>query len=98
MSFQFSSQSDEPQHTDVTLVFRLKVEHEGWTQDDLAAWACIRLDRLNSGYRFIKMLNEKGLPSDGILLVKIEKTLRGSDDLKRRNESEILRHHGILED
>jgi hypothetical protein len=42
----------------------------------LAAWACIRLDRLQQGYRFIRLLDSKGLPSPGLLLVKIEKSLR----------------------
>jgi hypothetical protein len=42
----------------------------------LAAWACIRLDRLQQGYRFIRLLDYKGLASNGLLLVKIEKTLR----------------------
>jgi hypothetical protein len=42
----------------------------------LAAWACIRLDRLQQGYRFIRLLDAKGLASVGLLLVKIEKTLR----------------------
>lgn len=44
--------------------------------DDLAAWACIRLDRLQPGYRFISLLDENGVATAGILLVKIEKKLR----------------------
>ncbi|ETS73248.1 hypothetical protein PFICI_14853 [Pestalotiopsis fici W106-1] len=42
-------------------------------RDDLAAWACIRLDRLRSGYRFIKLMNQHGVASEGVVLVKIEK-------------------------
>ncbi|KAJ6787322.1 hypothetical protein PWT90_09296 [Aphanocladium album] len=41
------------------------------------AWACIRLDRLQSGYRFIKLMDIKGNPiEDGRLFVKITKELR----------------------
>ena len=43
---------------------------------DLAAWACIRLDRLRQGYRFIHLLDAQGRPSEGKLLVKIEKKTR----------------------
>lgn len=39
------------------------------------AYACIRLDRLQEGYRRIKLNTDSGLPSDGYLLVKIEKKL-----------------------
>ncbi|KAI1436496.1 PLC-like phosphodiesterase [Xylaria sp. CBS 124048] len=43
--------------------------------NELAAWACIRLDRLRSGYRFVHLRDTKGRVSRGVLLVKIEKTL-----------------------
>lgn len=43
--------------------------------DKLAAWACIRLDRLQPGYRFIDLKNARGKPSAGKLLVKIEKVI-----------------------
>lgn len=55
---------------------RFKVEDSQILNDDLAAWACIRLDRLQSGYRFINLLDEKGVATPGILLVKIEKKFR----------------------
>lgn len=54
----------------------MKVEDDGYTKDTLAAWACVRLDRLQQGYRFIHLLDAKGAESAGILLVKIEKRLR----------------------
>lgn len=41
--------------------------------DKLAAWACIRLDRLQTGYRFIDLKDARGQPSVGKLLVKIDK-------------------------
>ena len=43
---------------------------------DLAGWACIRLDRLRQGYRFIHLLDAQGKQTEGKLLVKIEKRLR----------------------
>lgn len=52
---------------------RLKIEDEGLVKDKLAAWACIRLDRLQNGYRFIDLKDAHGKPSAGKLLVKIEK-------------------------
>jgi phosphatidylinositol phospholipase C delta len=39
--------------------------------DIMAAWACVRLDRLRFGYRFLGLLNKDGMPSKGILLVKV---------------------------
>ncbi|KAG5963988.1 hypothetical protein E4U57_005738 [Claviceps arundinis] len=43
--------------------------------DDLSAWACVRLDRLGQGYRFIHLLDAKGRLTEGNILVKVEKTL-----------------------
>jgi phosphatidylinositol phospholipase C delta len=44
--------------------------------DALAAWACIRLDRIQQGYRLVRLLDAKGQTTDGLLLVKIEKKVR----------------------
>jgi hypothetical protein len=45
----------------------------------LLAWACIRLDRLRSGYRFVGLIDPKGNPiPGGKLLVKVEKKVRPS--------------------
>lgn len=56
---------------------RFKVEDETrYYRDVLAAWACIRLDRLRQGYRFIELMDAKGNASDGKLFVRIEKTVR----------------------
>ncbi|KAI0163500.1 PLC-like phosphodiesterase [Pestalotiopsis sp. NC0098] len=52
---------------------RFIVKDDEIGKDDLAAWACIRLDRLRSGYRFIKFMNQHGVASEGVVLVKIEK-------------------------
>jgi phosphatidylinositol phospholipase C delta len=57
------------------ILSRLKVEDEGYANNKLAAWACIRLDRLQQGYRLIKLMDAKGIATDGLLLVKIEKAV-----------------------
>ncbi|KAI0448360.1 PLC-like phosphodiesterase [Xylaria acuta] len=54
---------------------RFLVKDDEIGRDDLAAWACIRLDRLRSGYRFVRLLTAKRAVSAGVLLVKVEKTL-----------------------
>ena len=54
---------------------RFKVEDSKYTKDALAAWACIRLDRLRAGFRFVRLLDAKGLATAGLLLVKVEKTI-----------------------
>ena len=43
-------------------------------RDDLAAWACVRLDRLGVGYRFVHLIDLNGKLTDGAILVKVEKT------------------------
>ncbi|KAK2770124.1 phospholipase c [Colletotrichum kahawae] len=40
--------------------------------DVMTAWACVRLDRLRLGYRFIRVLDKSGMPTNGILLIKTE--------------------------
>ena len=46
-------------------------------QDKLLSWTCIRLDRLQPGYRFIRLLDLKGCPlRGGSLFVKIDKKVR----------------------
>lgn len=45
-------------------------------RDSLAAWACVRLDRLREGYRFVHLLDAKGMESEGVVLVKIGRKLR----------------------
>ncbi|RFU34021.1 hypothetical protein B7463_g2265, partial [Scytalidium lignicola] len=54
---------------------RFKVEAK-YTLDWVAPWACIRLDRLRQGYRFVNLLDSKGIATPGILLVNVEKVLR----------------------
>ncbi|OIW30848.1 PLC-like phosphodiesterase, partial [Coniochaeta ligniaria NRRL 30616] len=45
-------------------------------QTAVAAWACIRLDRLRQGYRLVDLTDCKGNPSPGKLFVKIDKVVR----------------------
>jgi len=45
-------------------------------RDALVGWACVRLDRLRQGYRFVHLLDDKGRETEAVLLVKITKTLR----------------------
>lgn len=52
---------------------RFKIMHDDrFSRDELAAWACIRLDRLAHGYRFLHLRDEKGMRSKGVILVKID--------------------------
>ncbi|KAK7993061.1 1-phosphatidylinositol 4-5-bisphosphate phosphodiesterase 1 [Apiospora saccharicola] len=51
---------------------RFMVKDDEIGHDDLAAWTCIRLDRLRRGYRFIKLMDKNGMASKGVILVKIE--------------------------
>lgn len=54
---------------------RLTVRDEGFVSDGLAAWACIRLDRLRAGYRMVHLNDCEGRVTGGVLLVKISKVL-----------------------
>lgn len=57
---------------------RFKIENDPLLGgDELLSWACIRLDRLQPGYRFIKLMDTKGRPIEGgKLLVRIDKDVR----------------------
>ncbi|KAE9365530.1 PLC-like phosphodiesterase [Stipitochalara longipes BDJ] len=61
---------------------RFKVEDAKYAKDSACAWACIRLDRLQQGYRFVHLLDMKGLPTQGLLFVKIEKVLKPVENVK----------------
>lgn len=54
---------------------RFIVRDDELFKDDLAAWACVRLDRLRQGYRFVHLLDALGQETDGVLLVKVAKKL-----------------------
>ncbi|KOS47484.1 hypothetical protein ACN38_g1603 [Penicillium nordicum] len=52
---------------------RIKIKDDELGRDPLAAWACIRLDRLREGYRLIHLHECAGEKSGGFLLVNIVK-------------------------
>lgn len=54
---------------------RFTIRDDEIGRDDLAAWACVRLDRLGEGYRFIHLLDSEGRLTEGVVLVKVEKKL-----------------------
>ncbi|KAF5018500.1 hypothetical protein F66182_9505 [Fusarium sp. NRRL 66182] len=54
---------------------RFTVRDDEIGRDDLAAWACMRLDRLGHGYRFVHLMDCEGRVTDGAIFVKIEKKL-----------------------
>lgn len=54
---------------------RFLVKDDEIGRDDLAAWACVRLDRLKSGYRWVHLLSKHGRVSGGAVLVFVEKKL-----------------------
>lgn len=53
---------------------RFTVRDDEMIRDDLAAWACIRLDRLAEGYRFLHLIDLDGKLTQGAILVRVEKT------------------------
>ncbi|ETS77845.1 hypothetical protein PFICI_09907 [Pestalotiopsis fici W106-1] len=67
-----------PNVVDQLSFVRFKVEDaaSGLISSPCAAWACIRLDRLQTGYRFIHLMSPKGNETSGVLLVHIMKKLR----------------------
>ena len=65
--------SDELPDLLTYLACRFKIQDDRMGRDTLAAWACIRLDRLQRGYRFVHLLDAKGMESSGVLLIKVSK-------------------------
>jgi hypothetical protein len=52
---------------------RFTVRDDDIGRDDLAAWACVRVDRLREGYRFVHLLDGRGVETESVLLVKVTK-------------------------
>jgi hypothetical protein len=52
---------------------RFKVMDDERLHDDLAAWACFRLDRLRPGLRMIHLYDANGVVTKGVLFVRIKK-------------------------
>ena len=59
---------------------RFKVmQGERFARDDMIAWACIRLDRLGNGYRFVHLFDSKGTQTKGVILVRIDYSWKVKD-------------------
>ncbi|KAL4918807.1 PLC-like phosphodiesterase [Aspergillus aurantiobrunneus] len=54
---------------------RFKIKDDEIGRDSLASWACIRLTRLQEGYRVIRLYKCDGSDSGGFILVRITKTI-----------------------
>lgn len=54
---------------------RIKIHDEEFGRDDMAAWACVRIDRVQEGWRAVRLFDSRGKHSKGIILVKVEKKL-----------------------
>ncbi|KAI8966076.1 PLC-like phosphodiesterase [Daldinia sp. FL1419] len=57
---------------------RFKVEDDAprlmsMNRDPFLGWACIRLDRLATGYRFIHLLDTNGNKTPGVILIRVDK-------------------------
>ncbi|KAK4152837.1 PLC-like phosphodiesterase [Chaetomidium leptoderma] len=50
---------------------RFLVRDDEVGRDSLAAWACVRVDRLREGYRFLHLVDAEGVATDGAVLVKV---------------------------
>ncbi|KAM9882052.1 phosphatidylinositol-specific phospholipase C [Verticillium dahliae] len=55
---------------------RFTVRDDEFGRDDLSAWACVRLNRLRGGYRFVHLSDCEGHLTEGVLLVRVTKLLR----------------------
>ncbi|KAK6523409.1 hypothetical protein TWF281_001391 [Arthrobotrys megalospora] len=53
---------------------RFKIYDDEFGKDDKSAWACVRLDRLKTGYGYLRLFDMKGRETNGVLLLHIEKT------------------------
>lgn len=50
---------------------RFLVRDDEIGKDSLAGWACVRLDRLREGYRFVHLVDAEGVETEGVVLVKV---------------------------
>ncbi|KAK3357486.1 PLC-like phosphodiesterase [Lasiosphaeria hispida] len=54
---------------------RFLVRDDSIGRDSLAAWACVRLDRLREGYRFVHLSDANGMDTESAVLVRVTKKL-----------------------
>ena len=57
----------------LTPSLRFKVQNDVYGRDTLLAWACVRLDRLRTGYRILHLFDAQGNKSRAVLLVNVRK-------------------------
>jgi hypothetical protein len=50
---------------------RFLVKDDEIGKDSLAGWACVRVDRLREGYRFVHLVDAEGVETEGVVLVKV---------------------------
>lgn len=71
--------------------FKIRDESPYIVADPVAAWACIRLDRLRRGYRLVDLMDCKGNASKGKLFVRIDKRLQRAGTMSIWNRMSIRR-------
>lgn len=54
---------------------RFKIYDDELGKDSKAAWACVRLDRLKTGYGLLRVFDMKGNRTDGVLLISVDKAV-----------------------
>lgn len=54
---------------------RFLIKDDEIGKDSLAGWACVRVDRLREGYRFVHICDARGVETDGVVLIKVTKKL-----------------------
>ncbi|KAK1835248.1 PLC-like phosphodiesterase [Podospora conica] len=54
---------------------RFLVRDDSIGRDQLAAWACVRVDRLRQGYRFLHLMDAEGMETEAVVLVRVSKKL-----------------------
>lgn len=52
---------------------RVKIMNDEMGKDPLCAWACVRLDRVREGWRFLRLWTSEGERSEGVLLWGVER-------------------------
>lgn len=57
----------------------IRVMNEERLRDSLLGWSCIRLDRLRTGYRLVRLMGPGNKPTKGVVLVRIEMAMTSAD-------------------
>lgn len=54
---------------------RFKVMDDERLKDDLAGWACYRLDHVQRGYRMLHLYNSRGEMTNGVVFIRVKMNL-----------------------